>query len=99
MHALSGGGNACLRRARAPCRRCPQEEWGAYDCDAVEDGRAPHCPDSLGKGWSLLSCLYSSMRDLNSCRAGTSNILNGLACLSVLYAVHGGGHAPEVALA
>jgi hypothetical protein len=50
-----------------------------FDFDPIT-GKGVGSPDcSRMNAWKPVRCLYASLRDLNSCRPGTNNIVNGLS--------------------
>jgi hypothetical protein len=57
---------------------CPLQRGFGFDAATGEGLGTLDC--AKAKGWSAFNqCLYASMRDLNSCRPGTSNIVNGFS--------------------
>jgi len=57
---------------------CPLQRGFGFDAATGEGLGTLDC--AKAKGWSVFNqCLYASMRDLNSCRPGTSNIVNGFS--------------------
>ena len=55
---------------------CPGRLGYGWHRDGTAEGPA-QCDQS--HAWSETKCIYGSLRDLNSCRPGTNNIMNGLS--------------------
>lgn len=56
--------------------QCPGRLGYGWRADGTAEGPV-ECRNV--RSWSQNNCLYASLRDLNSCRPGTNNIMNGLS--------------------
>lgn len=56
---------------------CPLSNGFGFEKDTGKGVGAVDCKGT--SSWTPKDCLYSSLRDLNSCRPGTNNIVNGMS--------------------